>query len=447
MQQAKICGLNRFFVKDHHRVSLCPENWSTFMAKNAAVIVVAAGRGTRLADPVDARPKQYRFLSGTMVLTNTLEAIGNHPRISDMVTVIHPNDLELYESAIENLGTSQQEKLKPPVFGGKTRQQSVLEGLRALSQTKSDYVLIHDAARPFVTHGVIDQLLSKLDDGAEGALSAVQVSDTLKKSSAAGAPLDTVDRTGLWAAQTPQGFPLSRILEAHERAALSENRGFTDDTSLAEWDGMTIVLSEGDPANFKITTAADLKRAERQVRQNLMSEDSTSSPRLSELTDVRNGIGYDVHAFEDGDAVILGGISIPHTQKLKGHSDADVVLHAITDATLGAIGDGDIGHHFPPSDPKWKGASSDRFQQYAIQRLTKIGGKIAHIDVTVVCEAPKIGPHRAQIRESIARICELPVARVSVKATTSEKLGFTGRKEGIAALANVTVRLPFSENE
>ncbi|CTQ53487.1 Bifunctional enzyme IspD/IspF [Roseibium album] len=417
------------------------------MAKNAAVIVVAAGRGTRLADPVNARPKQYRLLSGTMVLTNTLETIGKHPRISDMVTVIHPNDVELYENAVENLGVAQREKLKRAVFGGKTRQQSVLEGLRAVSQTKCDYVLIHDAARPFVTHDIIDRLLSKLDAGVDGALAAVKVADTLKKSHANGMPLETVDRTGLWAAQTPQGFPLSRILQAHEKAALSEKHEFTDDTSLAEWDGMTIVLSEGDPANFKITTAADLKRAERQVRQNLMPEDSTSSPRLSELTDIRNGIGYDVHAFEDGNAVILGGISIPHTQKLKGHSDADVVLHAITDATLGATGDGDIGHHFPPSDPKWKGASSDQFQRYAIQRLSEIGGRIAHIDVTIVCEAPKIGPHRTQIREAIARICELPVERVSVKATTSEKLGFTGRKEGIAALANVTVRLPFSENE
>jgi 2-C-methyl-D-erythritol 4-phosphate cytidylyltransferase / 2-C-methyl-D-erythritol 2,4-cyclodiphosphate synthase len=417
------------------------------MAKNAAVIVVAAGRGTRLADPVDAKPKQYRLLSGTMVLTNTLETIGNHPRISDMVTVIHPNDVELYENAIRHLGVSHQGKLKSAVFGGKTRQQSVLEGLRAVSQTTCDYVLIHDAARPFVTHDVINRLLSELDEGADGALAAIQVADTLKKSHAKGKPLGTVDRTGLWAAQTPQGFPLNRILEAHEKAALSEDQDFTDDTSLAEWDGMTIVLSEGDPANFKITTAADLNRAEQQARHNSMPEKSPSPPRLSDLTDIRNGIGYDVHAFEEGDAVILGGIGIPHSQKLKGHSDADVVLHAITDATLGAFGDGDIGHHFPPSDPKWKGASSDQFQQYAIQRLAKAGGKIAHIDVTIVCEAPKIGPHRTQIRDSIARICDLPVARVSVKATTSEKLGFTGRKEGIAALANVTVRLPFSESE
>lgn len=417
------------------------------MTKSAAVVVVAAGRGTRLAGSADSLPKQYRLLSGMMVLTHTLKAIGNHPRISDMVTVIHPDDVSLYDDATRLLAEREKGKFRDAVFGGKTRQQSVLEGLRALSTANCDYVLIHDAARPFVTPDVIDRLLAKLDDGADGVLAAVQVTDTLKKSDTDGKPLETIDRTGLWAAQTPQGFPFRRIIEAHEKAENSGADAFTDDTSLAEWDGMTVVLSEGDPGNFKITTAADLRRAERQARQNSMSDEAYSMPSLSSLQDIRNGIGYDVHAFEEGDAVILGGISIPHSRKLKGHSDADVVLHAITDATLGSIGDGDIGQHFPPSDPKWKGASSDQFQQYAIHRLADVGGRIAHIDVTIVCEAPKIGPHRPDIRASIAKICNLPVSRVSVKATTSEKLGFTGRKEGIAALANVTVRLPLDNKE
>lgn len=234
---------------------------------------------------------------------------------------------------------------------------------------------------------------------------------------------------------------------AHEKAVAAGKLDFTDDTGLAEWDGMTIVLTEGDPAAFKITTAADLSRAEQQAELQLMSTTLASPLLLSELADVRTGIGYDVHAFEDGDAVILGGVAIPHSSKLKGHSDADVVLHAITDATLGAIGDGDIGQHFPPSDPQWKGASSDQFQLDAMRRLSERGGRLAHVDITIVCEEPKIGPHREAIRTSIAKICAVPVSRISVKATTSERLGFTGRKEGIAALASVTVRLPFQDED
>lgn len=417
------------------------------MAKTAAALVVAAGRGTRLADPVTLLPKQYRLLAGRPVLTHTLSALGNHPRITQIVTVIHPDDFRLYQDALTHIGESWAEKLLDPVLGGDTRQKSVHEGLKALSAAGCDYVLIHDAARPFVTGGVIDRLLSHLDAGAQGALAAVQVVDTLKKQTAAGTPLQTIDRTGLWAAQTPQAFPLRRIAQAHEKATQAGLEDFTDDTGLAEWDGMTIVLSDGDPANFKITTSADLNRAEQQAKSLSMSDTVSNGRPLSELTDIRTGIGYDVHAFEDGDSVVLGGTSISHTRKLKGHSDADVVLHAITDATLGAIGDGDIGQHFPPSDPQWKGASSDRFQKDALRRLGLLGGRIAHIDVTIVCEEPKIGPHRESIRNSIAAICSLSVSRVSVKATTSEKLGFTGRKEGIAALASVTVRLPFEEDE
>jgi len=413
------------------------------MTQPAAALIVAAGRGTRLADPEDKRPKQYRALAGQPVLTHTLNALGKHPRITQLITVIHEEDAELYRDAVAHLAPSIAAKLGDPVVGGATRQQSVRAGLRALTETAPDHVLIHDAARPFVGAEMLDRLFESLDAGADGVLAAVAVADTLKRADAQRRSLETVDRSGLWAAQTPQAFALPRILAAHDKAAQAGRSDFTDDTGLAEWGGMSIVLSDGDPANFKITTAADLARAQTLVISGSMTKQhATTRPALTDLADIRTGIGYDVHAFDEGDGVVLGGVMIPHSKKLKGHSDADVVLHAITDATLGAIGDGDIGQHFPPSDPQWKGASSDRFQEDAIRRVTALGGRLAHLDVTIVCEEPKIGPHRETIRSSIARICDLPVSRVSVKATTSEKLGFTGRREGIAALASVTVRLP-----
>lgn len=417
------------------------------MTKTAAALVVAAGRGTRLAGSDNALPKQYRPLAGLPVLSHTLNALGNHPRIRRVVTVIHPDDVGHFSKATTVVDPDCALKIGPAVFGGATRQQSVFAGLKALALEGFDFVLIHDAARPFLPAAVIDRLLDRLDAGDEGALAAVPVADTLKKADQSGNSIETVDRTGLWAAQTPQAFSLQRILAAHEKAIAAKKLDFTDDTGLAEWDGMTIVLTEGDPAAFKITTAADLRRAEQHAEFQQMSTAPTSLPPLSELADIRTGIGYDVHAFEDGEAVILGAVAIPHARKLKGHSDADVVLHAITDATLGAIGDGDIGQHFPPSDPQWKGASSDRFQQDALRRLSERGGRLAHIDVTIVCEEPKIGPHREAIRTSVAGICSVPVSRVSIKATTSERLGFTGRKEGIAALASVTVRLPFQDED
>lgn len=420
------------------------------MATTAAALIVAAGRGTRLADPEDTRPKQYRPLAGKPVLTHTLNALGNHPRISHVITVIHPDDLAHYESAAGMAAPLATRKFLDPVPGGRTRQESVYEGLQALAQTDCDWVLIHDAARPFLSPGIIDRLIASLEEGAEGALAAVPVADTLKKKTGK-ACLETVDRTGLWAAQTPQAFPIAQITAAHVHARQADRLDFTDDTGLAEWHGLNVVLCEGDPANFKITTAADLRRAEQQVKYPDMAAmtqpPAKSAPTLADLGDIRTGTGYDVHAFEAGTGIIIGGVEIPHSQKLKGHSDADVALHAITDATLGAIGDGDIGQHFPPSDERWKGAASDRFQQDAVRRVSELGGRIAHVDVTIVCEEPKIGPHRQAIRESIARTCSLPVTRVSVKATTSERLGFTGRKEGIAALACVTVRLPFNNEE
>ncbi|WP_346896819.1 bifunctional 2-C-methyl-D-erythritol 4-phosphate cytidylyltransferase/2-C-methyl-D-erythritol 2,4-cyclodiphosphate synthase [uncultured Roseibium sp.] len=412
------------------------------MNSRVAVIVVAAGRGTRFSTDQDRQPKQYRDLGGRPVISRALEVFLSHPAITDVLTVIHPDDVLLYEQAVAAVGSAGDEKLRQPILGGGTRQESVCNGLVELKQGSIGQVLIHDAARPFVSHAVIDAVLEKLSQGNRAVLPAVPVVDTLKRLEGTTGQLETVVRTGLWAAQTPQGFDYPTILEGHEKAYEAGRTDFTDDTAIAEWQDVTVALAEGDPDNFKITSRSDLDRGIKRI-----SMTDRQKTGLAELGDVRMGTGYDVHAFEDGDAVILGGIQIAHDKRLKGHSDADVVLHAITDAILGAIGDGDIGTHFPPSDPVWKGASSDRFLDDAVRRVTELGGKIAHVDVTVVCEAPKIGPHREAMRQSIARICNLPVSRVSVKATTSERLGFTGRKEGIAALASATVRLPFTDED
>lgn len=410
------------------------------MTAQVAAIIVAAGRGTRFAENGEDLPKQYQPLAGRPILSHTLDAFLKHPGIAHVLTVFNPQDCRVYQASVAATCGETANKLLDPVSGGATRQESVRNGLAALQDLDIDHVLIHDAARPFVTAEIIDHVLEKLAQGEPAVLSAVPVFDTLKKQSSAGQGLETVDRTGIWSAQTPQGFDYPAILDGHDRARVAGHTVFTDDTAIAEWMGLPVVLADGDPDNFKITTRADLDRAERRFAMT-----NPSLKKLATLGDIRMGTGYDVHAFDEGDAVILGGIEIAHDRKLKGHSDADVVLHAITDAILGAIADGDIGAHFPPSDPQWKGAASDKFLIDAIRRVTDLGGMIAHIDATIICEAPKIGPHRDAMRQAIAQICSLPVSRVSVKATTSERLGFTGRKEGIAAMASATVRLPFND--
>ncbi|SDR05505.1 bifunctional 2-C-methyl-D-erythritol 4-phosphate cytidylyltransferase/2-C-methyl-D-erythritol 2,4-cyclodiphosphate synthase [Pseudovibrio sp. Tun.PSC04-5.I4] len=397
-----------------------------------ACIIVAAGRGSRMSTQTDSSPKQYRDLGGKTVLLRTLEAILTPSDIDLVLPVIHADDGDTYAAATRSLTSS---KVLAPVTGGATRQASVASGLKALQQHQPDYVLIHDAARPFVSPSVIEEAIAALKAGAQAVLPAVQVADTLKRAGANHKVLETVDRTNLWSAQTPQGFPYALILETH-KAAIDQNiDNFTDDTALIEWQGKAVTLTTGDPQNIKLTTLDDMKNAQEQI----------AMKTLADLGDIRVGTGFDVHAFEDGNAVILGGISIAHTQKLKGHSDADVALHALTDAIFGALADGDIGSHFPPSDMKWKGAASDQFLKYAIDRVHKRGGMVAHLDLTVICEAPKIGPHRDDMRKQIAEICDLPLSRVAVKATTSEKLGFTGRSEGIAAQACATIRLPFGD--
>lgn len=377
-------------------------------------LVVAAGRGTRLGGRL---PKQYLPLGGRPLLRHTLEALRAHPRIAGIAAVIHPDDRPLYEEAARGLD------LLPPVAGGAQRQDSVRNGLEALAAHRPSRVLIHDGARPFIDAAVIDRVIGALD-AAPGAIAALPIRDTVKHETG-GHVARTVERAGLWRAQTPQGFHFEAIVAAHRAAAGSE---LTDDAAVAERAGLSVALVEGSEDNFKVTTADDLGRAERLL--------------AARLGDVRTGHGFDVHAFGPGDSVRLCGVAIPHERGLVGHSDADVGLHALTDAILGALGAGDIGMHFPPSDPRWRGASSDRFLRHAADLVAEAGGILAHADVTLVCERPKVGPHRAAMIARIAEILRIDERRVSVKATTTEKLGFTGRGEGIAASAVATIRLP-----
>ena len=319
-------------------------------------------------------------------------------------------------------------KLAPPAIGGASRQLSVANGLEALAGTQAppEIVLIHDAARPFADAALIARAIDAARNFGAAA-PGVPLADTIKEIDADGTVVATPPRASLRAVQTPQAFGFDLILNAH-RAAASHALEFTDDAMIAEYAGQSVHIFEGDPRNIKLTTAEDFVRV--------------ASLLLNDLPDVRTGQGYDVHAFSEGDKVWLGGVAIPHGQGLAGHSDADVLSHAITDAILGAIASGDIGAHFPPSDPQWKGAASSIFLAHAAKLVRERGGMIAHVDATIVCEAPKIGPHRDAIRASLAKIMGVETDRVAVKATTTEKLGFTGRREGVAALAVVTVRLP-----
>lgn len=382
------------------------------------VIVVAAGNGLRAGE---GRPKQYRPLGGIPVLRHTLMAFLGQPGIRHVLPVISPEHAALCASALAGL-----DGVLPPVAGGATRQASVRAGLDALAQDPPDLVLIHDAARPFVSPRLVAQAIATA--ASEGAgVPALPVVDTLKALGEDGFLATGPDRSAVRGVQTPQAFRYDLIRAAHRAQAGADD--LTDDAAVAEAAGHRVAAFPGDPANFKLTTREDFVTAERHL--------------LAELADVRTATGFDVHAFGPGDHVMLGGVRIPHDFALAGHSDADVVLHALTDALLGTIGSGDIGHHFPPSDPQWKGAASDQFLAHAASLVRAAGGRIAHLDATVICEAPKIGPHREAMRARIAAIVDIPVARVSVKATTSEQLGFTGRREGIASLAAATVRLPW----
>jgi len=391
------------------------------MSGMVAAVVVAAGRGLRVGGD---RPKQYRQILGEPVIRPSLAALAAHGDISLVQPVVHPDDAALYQAAVAGLD------LLPPVPGGATRQASVRAGLEALAARRPDLVLVHDAARPFASQALITRAIGAAR-ASGAAVPVLPVADTVKTVDAAGAVTGTIDRAQLRTVQTPQAFSFAALLDAHRRAQTAGRDDFTDDAALAEWAGLKVSTFEGEAGNVKLTTTDDFTRAE--------------ATKLAGLSDVRTGFGFDVHQFGDGDHVMLGGVRIAHSRGLSGHSDADIVLHALVDAILGALADGDIGVHFPPSDPQWRGASSDRFLAFAIDRLRGRGGRIAHLDVTVVCEAPRIGPHRDAIRARIAEIAGVPIERVGVKATTSEKMGFTGRGEGMAAFANATVRLPWSD--
>jgi 2-C-methyl-D-erythritol 4-phosphate cytidylyltransferase/2-C-methyl-D-erythritol 2,4-cyclodiphosphate synthase len=386
-----------------------------------AALIVAAGSGTR-AGLQQGRPKQYCLAGGEPVLRRTLRAFASHPQVDRVLTVIREGDEDLYEEAAAGLS----DKILPPVRGGATRQLSVAAGLAALEEYDPAAVLIHDAARPFISAACIGATVAALAS-SEGAIAATQVTDTLKRGEG-GLIAATVSREGLWRAQTPQTFLYGKILEAHRAAQASGRTDFTDDASIAEWFGLTVALVENASENMKITTAEDLRMA-----------DLIVTGGLSNLADVRCGTGFDVHAFEDGDHVTLCGIKIPHTQGFKAHSDGDAGLHALTDALLGTIGAGDIGDHFPPSDPQWRGADSTLFLLHAAKLVRERGGRVTNVDVTLVCERPKIGPHREAMCVKMAELLGIARDRVSVKATTSEGLGFTGRREGLSALATATV--------
>lgn len=392
-----------------------------------AVVIVAAGRGRR-ADVAGAPPKQYRPLAGQPVLRRTLAVFLAHPGIGSVTVVIHPDDRALYDAAVDGLDDP---RLRPPIAGGAERQDSVRAGLQSLAGEAPDLVLIHDAVRPFVAAATIDAVIAALADEA-AVLAGTPVVDTVKRTDDSGAVVETVPRQRLWRASTPQGFRFPAILAAHRALAAAGVHDVTDDAAVAERAGerVAMVLESGD--NMKLTTPADFERAERRLAEEAFLT----------LADIRVGSGYDVHVLEPGDGVWLCGVFIAHSQRLKGHSDADAALHALTDAILGAIGDGDIGRHFPPSDPRWRGAPSTLFLADAARRVRERGGVVAHCDVTIVAEAPKIGPHREAMRAKIAETCGIAVDRVGVKATTNEGLGFAGRREGIAALATATVRLP-----
>ena len=390
-----------------------------------SALIVAAGRGVRACGSNLLTPKQYLTVGGVPMLTRAIGAFARHTRVDDVMVVIHPEDAALYEAAAQPFIS----RLRAPVAGGAERQDSVRSGLEALTAKPPTHVLIHDAARPFVEPALITRVIASLDEH-DAALPCVPVTDTLTRAEA-GRVTSTLPRNGVWRAQTPQGFRFDEILAAH-RAAAKEAKAFTDDAGIAQWFGLDVAVVEGSEANRKLTSAEDIATADELLQ--LRADRAPGTQRVA--------TGYDVHAFGPGDAVILCGVRIPHDKKLIGHSDADVGMHALTDALLGTIADGDIGVHFPPSDARWCGVASELFLKDAAARLKARGGAIVHVDLTFICEGPRIGPHRDAMRAKLAECLGLDVGQVSIKATTNEGLGFIGRGEGIAAMATATVRLP-----
>ncbi|WP_439616796.1 bifunctional 2-C-methyl-D-erythritol 4-phosphate cytidylyltransferase/2-C-methyl-D-erythritol 2,4-cyclodiphosphate synthase [Shinella sp.] len=389
---------------------------------SCGVVIVAAGRGERAGSHAEG-PKQYRRIGGRPVISHTLDLFVNWQPARRIVVVIHKDDETLFEKA-RAAALPAGDRLTV-VHGGGTRQQSVLAGLEALAVEDITHVLIQDAVRPFVEPAILERTLTAFHNGARAVLPAVAVADTLKRADANGNVAETVSRSGLFAAQTPQSFHFATILEAHRRASVSGHSDFTDDAAIAEWAGVRVHLVEGSAGNVKLTLQKDIAMADQRLSHG--------------LPDVRTGNGYDVHQLVEGDGVTLCGIFIPHDQKLSGHSDADVALHALTDALLATCGAGDIGDHFPPSDMQWKGAASRIFLEHAAGIVRQNGGTIMNADVSLIAEAPKIGPHRETMRKNLSDMLGISLDRCSVKATTNEKIGFVGRREGIAAIATATV--------
>ncbi len=372
-------------------------------------LIVAAGSGSRMGGDL---PKQYRLLAGKSVLAHAVDALASHPRIDAVRVVIGAGQDELARTALAHRDVG------ALIIGGAERADSVRAGLTAIGD---GIVLVHDAARPFCPSGVIDRLLDALEKH-DGAVPALAIADTLAK---ARGPIEAmVDRAGLVRIQTPQAFHIEDLLYAYDEA---KRRAPTDESTVMVEAGLKVATVEGDPMLDKLTTTQDFERAEAALAARLIT---------------RTGQGFDVHAFAGEGPIMLSGIPVPHDRGLAGHSDADVALHSITDALLGAAALGDIGDHFPPSDPQWKGAASDQFLAHAASLIRSAGGIIDHVDCTIICEAPKVGPHRAAMRARIADILNLSIDRVSIKATTTERLGFTGRGEGVAAQATATLRLP-----
>jgi 2-C-methyl-D-erythritol 4-phosphate cytidylyltransferase / 2-C-methyl-D-erythritol 2,4-cyclodiphosphate synthase len=386
-----------------------------------AAVIVAGGSGLRVGGEM---PKQYQLIGGKPVIWWTLKTFLDHPLISRVQCVIGTGHQALFDAATLGLEVS------PVVIGGTTRQESCRLGIEACVSANPTKVLIHDAARPFVSAGLISEVIAELEH-ADAVIPGLPVADTMKFAPG-GIITKTVDRSAMWFVQTPQGFSYSKVLEAHRKAVREEQHGLTDDAAVAEFAGIEVRIVAGEPRNKKLTTKADVEAANAELNMQLFVD----------RPDVRMGQGIDFHVFEKGKFVTLCGVEITHTHKLKGHSDADVAMHALTDAILGAIGEGDIGTHFPPSDMQWKNTASSIFLKKAMSLLEARGGVLSNVDITMLAEAPKISPHIAAMKALLAPLLQISVDRIAIKATTTEKMGSIGRKEGMAAFATATVRLP-----
>lgn len=389
-------------------------------------LITAGGRGSRFAK--HDIPKQYLPLCGMPILRHCINTFLSHNEVDNVVVVIRKEDLELYKEATFGLD------ILPAVYGGKTRQESVRFGLESLQTANPKKVLIHDAARPFVTKKIISSVITQLDYSS-AVIPAVQIDDTIKKCSD-GKILWTVERSDLWRAQTPQGFNYQDIMHYHK---LYKDKIFTDDAALKEHAGMPVTIIPGSPNNFKITTDDDYERAE-----------AIAAQQISKATkENRVGLGFDIHAFNTthnpNGTIMLGGVEIPHEFSLIGHSDGDVLLHSVIDALLGAVGLDDIGTYFPDTDEKWKGADSSKLLKYVHVLLKNKNARVINLDINIICEYPKIAPHRKALVASIARILGLDVSRINIKGKTFEKLGAIGRREGIACQAVAMIEIDIIE--